>query len=418
MIKPTLKNRIHALDVIRGAAILGILLANIPSFAGPALSAELSGTREELGLVDSWIEALTLAFVTGKFRSSLAILFGVGLFLQFRKRSTFEGNWPRGYLKRMGFLALIGLFHGLFVWYGDILFMYAVVGLVAAFVVRLDPVALRAIVGVKAVLAALIALGLAAVGVFMALGAPEGVQGGLMFWFTDPAYETQVFAHGTYLQQLGLRSIYFGLMIGLGLFTIFPFLLGLFMLGILFGRSGVLAAPSQHPKTRNAALALGLGLGLPLNLLALLLIPIEGVGARDVYAAWEIFFGPLLAVGYVMLGAVLVEKGALRLLTGVLAKVGRVALSVYLMQSLLATTIFYSWGFGLFGELDRLQSLYVVVAIWIVNVAFAYAWLSRYSIGPVEWVWRSMTEGRKVPWRSEREADTIAAPPPPPVVRV
>jgi uncharacterized protein len=102
-----------------------------------------------------------------------------------------------------------------------------------------------------------------------------------------------------------------------------------------------------------------------------------------------------------MLGAMAVEKGVLISVFGAVANVGRMALTTYLGQSLLATVIFYSWGFGLFGRLDLVQQLGVVAGIWVANLVFAHLWLQRFAIGPVEWLLRSLTEGRRLPSRKE-----------------
>src|SRR5687768_16230330 len=121
MILPTYHGRIPSLDHLRGAAVLGILLANMPAFAYP-ISAELTG--QNFGLDDPASRAaavIQLALVKGKCRSMRAILFGVGVWLQLRARSGVPGSWPGSYMRRVGVLAAIGLLHGFFLWYGDIL---------------------------------------------------------------------------------------------------------------------------------------------------------------------------------------------------------------------------------------------------------------------------------------------------------
>ena len=134
---PTVKNRIHTLDALRGFAVLGILLANIMAFGEPILADLLRIDRWILTPAEQWLEAWHHLFVSGKFRGALCIMFGVGLYLQFRKRES-AGAWPNSYFKRMGFLALLGAIHGIFFWYGDILFVYGIAGFIAALMIRIE----------------------------------------------------------------------------------------------------------------------------------------------------------------------------------------------------------------------------------------------------------------------------------------
>lgn len=364
---------------MRGFAVLGILVANIPSFATRDMGGMLGGHAKLTGL-DLWLDALATVFVTGKMRSILAILFGVGVWLQYQKRSRIEGNWPGGYIKRSLWLGLIGLCHAIFIWWGDILFFYAAMSILTAYLVSVDTRILKAVIGVGYGCSFLIGVGLA---FLMAAYPMQGDD-----WTANLG---QAFSTGSYLDQLKVRSVMF-------LFTlVFLGIMGgamvpLFMLGLLFGRSGVLAKPSAHPRTRNAALVIGFGVGIPLNLLGLL--KLRGTDAIDVLI--EFSGGPVLAVGILMLGAMIAESGGLHRLTDALAKVGRVALTTYLFQSVLASVLFYSWGLGLIGRVSFTQQLGIVAGIWVFNLLFAHLWLRRYPMGPVEWLLRSLTEGRRL----------------------
>lgn len=385
------------MDVLRGFAILGILLANIPAFAGPTIQELIHGSKALLSPIDQWVEALTHAFVTGKARSTLAILFGVGLALQFARRDA-EGSWPGGYLKRNLFLGLIGIAHGLLIWAWDILFVYSLVAFACVWLVGLPAKWLKAIIWVIAAGAFLIAAGLAAVTLTTPESSTTGMEGLAGVWPLGPSDEMRTFAHEGYLKQVQARFFFFPIGAIAGA-AISPGLLALFLVGVLFARSGVLSAPSQHPKTRNAALGLGLGVGLPLNLLAL--TQIGNPNPADFTPVWELFIGPLMAPAYVMLIAMAVERGRMGGVGRALEAVGRMSLTAYLSQSVLCTAIFYSWGGGLFGKLAPGQYVLVVPCVWAVNILFARWWLGRYSIGPMEWVLRSLTEGRRLPWRNE-----------------
>lgn len=391
MVAPTLRDRLPALDVLRGVAILGILLANIAAFSEPYASAMVSSTPLAREGVDGWLQAAVHAFVTGKFRSMLSVLFGVGLWLQFQKRSAIPGNWPGGYLKRMSILALLGIAHGVLIWFGDILFTYALVGFIGCLLVGMSPRAVRGLCIVMFSLSALFGILLATIS-----GLAAGQEGPFAATF-NATNEIRIHAGGSWLEQLGFRATMFALS-GASTPFLALFLLPLFLIGVQLGRQGVLSSPKDHPRAIRRMLLVGFGIGLPVNLLAFA-AHATGYGDRWGMVA-EFIGGPLMAPGYLAIGAVAIERvrgGALR---GALSAVGRTALSCYILQSIICTFVFYSWGLGLFGRLAYWQAMLIVPAVWTANVAFATLWLRRFDIGPIEWAWRSMTEGRRQPWRA------------------
>lgn len=399
MIQPTISRRIEALDVMRGFAILGILLANIHAFSSLHMG-QMSGEYLAVSSKgDEWLNATVLGFVVGKMRSLLAILFGIGLYLQYKKRVDVAGAWPRGYLKRTLILALIGLIHGLLIWFGDILFMYALVAFIACWFVMVRSRWLAVISGCIMGLAALVGLIVFIAG-FIDLG-PEATAAmakeAAEFAAGSPAYSS-----GTYLDQVAHRWDYFASSAGMTLIFVFM-ALPLFLTGIMIARTGVIERPSKHPAIRNWILAVGLGAGLPMNLLAFILPVVSNNGLSAL--AWEILFGPTLALGYLMLLAMWVEAGGPSRLRAALENVGRTALTCYLLQSLICTFIFYSWGLGWFDRVGAPAQLAIVGGVWIVVATFAHYWLQEFTMGPVEWMWRSATEGRVLPiQRSARPA--------------
>jgi uncharacterized protein len=404
MIQPTIFGRSSSLDVIRGFAIFGILAANIVAFGTPAMSNAIAFVAESDA--DRIVEALRISFVSGKFRSTLAILFGIGIWLQYRKRLAVDGNWPGGYLKRTFYLGLFGLLHFILIWWGDILFSYALVAMAACLMAHLADRVLKLVIAGLVVVSLCVGAVLALLFAFI----PDEIAGADIF---DVQREIAVHTTGGYFDQVLFR-LEMLLFVLPNAFLLVPPLLAIFLLGILFARSGVVAAPSEHPRIRNATLAICLGLGLPLNLLALLAIPYGGWIQFQMMA--EFVTGPLLAPGYLMVVAIAVERRWFTGLQRALAQVGRVALTSYILQSVICTALFYSWGFGLYERLSALEMLAVVPLVWLVNIAFAYAWLSRFSIGPLEWALRSVTEGRALPWKYERppEPEPVVEPEPRP----
>jgi len=402
---PTTSNRILVLDVLRGVAVLGILLANIAAFSSPMLKSMPAPKPGDFPYF-----SLETALVAGKFRGMLALLFGAGMYLQFAKRRGVEGNWPGGYVKRSLLLAAIGFVHMLFIWPGDILFLYAGTSLAVMWMVGWTIDKKRVVIGVGAGIA--LFLGLLMVGLLFLMSTKQGQSllggsGGMV------ESEAKVFSSGTYLSQLGFRAV-----AAISLVFSYPFILPtlgtLFLLGARLSELGVLAKPSAHTKTVRQMLWIGLGIGLPLNL---------GVGAgiffthNTAFASFSEFFaGGVLAIGYLALGAIAVEKEWLKPVQKALANVGRFALTCYLLQSVICTTIFYSWGFRLYGKLSSGQLLIVVLGVWIAVLAFANLWRIWFDMGPVECLWRSATEKQWLPMRRRELSLTEPALEPPPAV--
>lgn len=387
-VMPTVRNRITALDVCRGVAILGILLANITAFGGPELG-NVFVPPESNG---SWLDAVRHWFVAGKFRGMLAILFGYGLWMQYMKRSK-TGSWPKSYLKRTLLLSGIGLIHLLLIWYGDILFIYSLTAFVAAFMVKIEN--LRLVAGILLGLSLMLGLVTAFAGLFMGGMGEEQIfeTVPMLKGYLAPDAEVSIYMAGTYLDQVVHRLVIFAL----EAFNI-PFiilsLLGLFLVGVIIARLQLLTPEGMEENGHlvRKLLLFCFGLGIPLNALPLLAQATGNPGVFDDLI--EIGVSPLLALGYLLGVAWLVNKG-LRL--GALEKIGKMALSSYLLQSVLCTTFFYSWGFNFFGELTLSQLLSVAVGVWVINALFAYVWLGKFAMGPVEWAWRSLSMGRRAP---------------------
>lgn len=388
-VSPTVSGRIDTLDAIRGIAILGILLANITAFAGPEFGERLSGGY---GAAHDPLRALTLVFVNGKFRSMLAILFGAGVALQFAKRKEAGASWPGSYLRRTLLLALIGLFHAVVVWYGDILLPYALIAGIVS-IIALLPETLRRVLTILAVgLSGMLALGLVLA---------SATFGGLikeseMMAADAIAREVRVFQSGTYADQLAYRLEMLPL-ISMSFILVVVMVTPLFLVGFELGRSGVLADPERGRKLFRVLAVVGLGVGLPLN--ACLAHPFWASHTAALGIAVEFVAGPTLSIGYLSLIVLWVWSGRAEAFRLRLQDIGRMALSNYLLQSVIGTTLFYSWGFGRFDRWSFPVLLLVVLGVWVANAAFTRWWLRRHVMGPVEWAWRCASEGRRFPLR-------------------
>ncbi|CFU89832.1 DUF418 domain-containing protein YeiB [Yersinia pseudotuberculosis] len=373
-----MRQRIATLDSARGLAILGILLLNISAFGLPK-AAYLNPAYLGLpSLSDIWTWAILDIVAQVKFLSIFAMLFGAGLELLLKRGK----SWVRA---RLSLLLLLGLIHGIFFWDGDILLAYSLIGLVCWRIIQ-DAKDAASLLRTGAVLY------LIGVAVLLLLGYITRGEPG-RFWLPGPAdlqYEQFWKLQGggeAWRNRLGLLSsnlIAIGAQYGWELAGSMVFGAGLMRCGWLRGKFSL-----RHYRR------------LALFLISLsLVIQIPGV-ALQVYVGWDYRWAGFLLQVPRELGAPLQAVGYLALLYGFwptlsrwaishwLAKVGRMALSNYLLQTLICTLIFYH--FVLYQQLDRLQLLAVVPLVWACNVIFSLLWLRYFAQGPVEWLWRRLT---------------------------
>ncbi|MBX3118768.1 MAG: DUF418 domain-containing protein [Fimbriimonadaceae bacterium] len=389
-IEPAVRERFASLDLARGVAILGILLANIGAFATAAMTEMTASAPEPTVGIDRLFEMLSLAFVNGKFRAMLAILFGAGLYMQYAKRSKIEGNWPGGYLKRTLYLLLIGLVHGYLIWYGDILAAYAGISFGVCLLAAISDRARQIAIWVSAGLSVLAGLFIVAMTALMNVLMSK--ESGALF----AGDEAKIFTLGSYLDQLEFRGIVYSYSLA-QIIILAPVLTLLFLIGFELSKQGLFSEPEQNGATLKKMAGFGLGLGLPLSMLVWIGWNLKDT--RTLLMFPEFLTGPLLAVGYLSVVVAWSRTKFLAPIQKLIGNVGRLALTNYLLQSLICTTLFYSWGFGLFGKLDSVGMLSVVLAVWVVNIAFSAIYLRFFRIGPMEWIWRCLTEGRRMPIR-------------------
>jgi len=393
--------RISSIDILRGIALLGILIMNIQSFS-MIMAAYLNPTAYgDLSGVNWWVWTLSNVVANEKFISIFSMLFGAGIVLM-TGRAEAMGVSPRGlHTRRSIWLIVIGLLHAYLLWYGDILFTYGVCALIV-------------FAGRKASPKKLIVIGLILFSVAFVLFMFFGFS--LQFWpeqnraesmqnwlpTAEQVAEELAAYRGTWLEQMSQR-----IPSAIALQT-FIFLIlegwrvcGLMLLGMALFKMGVFSAERSR-RFYAAMVGIGYGIGLPLV--------ITGV-VKNFAAGWtfdySMFFGSqfnyvgslFVALGHIGLVMLCCKSGAFGRLKTVLAAFGRMAFTNYLMQTVICTTIFYGHGLGLFGYVERWQQILFVLAIWIVQLIYSPLWLRKYRFGPAEWVWRSLTYGRRQPMR-------------------
>ena len=385
--------RIVAMDVLRGFVLLGILVMNIQSFAMPIAAYVNPTAYGDLTGANLWVWIVSHVFFDQKFMAVFSVLFGAGIVLMTARAGA---GGARLHRRRMGWLILFGLLHAYLLWYGDILFAYGVCGLVAYAFREREPSLL-----IPVAIALLLVGALVPVAFGMSMSPEQTVEMSAEGWKPSAdvlaselaAYRGGFAAQASHRlpQSLAFQTLYMA-------FFIFWRVLGLMLLGIALLRLDVLTA--RRPARAYAALAAaGFAIGLPL-----VLFGVRQHFAHGWSAEYSMFFGGLwnywgsvfVALGYVGLMMAIARAGALPWLASRLAAVGRTAFSNYILQTLIATTIFYGHGFGLFGRVERTGQVAIVLAIWLVQLTLSPLWLRHFRFGPLEWVWRSLTYGRRI----------------------
>jgi uncharacterized protein len=398
--------RIDLIDILRGFALLGILSVNMAFFSHPLL-ATASGLARGSGALDTLAEFVVAWLATGKFYPLFSFLFGLGVSIQLERAAARSLDFRRYFVRRMLILLGFGLAHALLVWNGDILVVYAIVGLLLFLLRNARPRTL--LIWAAILFAILLAVGLGnaivSIAVILAMGpalASLDIAASLDV-INRLAIET--YARGSWGQIFIWRAVEWLVMALSSLFNAGPHIFGLFMLGLYAGKTRLLSDAQAHANLLRKALVWGLLIGLPANLLlALARSSANGNMLSPLLLLTQpllLLCGPLLTAGYIGLFAMLARGPARLGLLQPLAAAGRMALSNYLMQSIICTTVFYSYGLGLFGKVGAFAGLALTLGLWLAQLIFSLLWLRAFRFGPMEWLWRSLTYGRRQPMRRD-----------------
>lgn len=399
------RDRLPVMDILRGFALLGIFLMNIEFFTRTMQS--YSGG---VAPAEGWDRVFGLAIyvaVQGKFWVLFALLFGMGFALM-RDRAEKAGQPFVGlYLRRTLLLALFGALHIVFVWVGDILFAYALAALALLAFAWLRGTAAWVVGGGLYLLMSglwlLVGVGLMAMPESMV--AP--VRAEMLSLVAEGERAAAVYREGGFLEITRQRLADFQFLATGALPFQLPTMLGVFLIGRWLVGTGRLADPAANRgffvKLAAGGLLLGaLGVGASLSFGAQFDL-VEDFGTSTVALGLMSLGNLPLALGYFAV-IVLLATGPLRQPLGVLAPAGRMALTNYLLQSIVGTFVFYGYGLGLWGEIGRSGQVALVLAVFAVQVAFSHWWLARFRFGPMEWLWRAGTYLQWPPLRRSAHA--------------
>ncbi|HET9679736.1 MAG TPA: DUF418 domain-containing protein, partial [Gammaproteobacteria bacterium] len=366
------------------------------------------GLPQDASTLEYAVQWLVSFAASSKFYSLFSFLFGLGFTVIMARAEARGAGGVRLFVRRLFILLAIGIIHGVLIWAGDILTAYAIIGFLLLAMNKLKP---RTLLILSIVFLSLNLLFVTLVSGFMSLASPEGAammakQAAEQKESMETAYQSamQAYASSSWLEVTAQRwTDYSQLLIFLPF--LLPSVLGMFLLGAWFGKRGFLAEPEKHlPFFRKLFIA-GLVIGVPcaayFATAGMYLDMYWPTGETWLATMANGIAAPLICLLYVSIFVLFLRN--VRFLAP-LASMGRMALTNYLLQSLVWSTVFYGYGLDLFGTVGMPALVLGGVVFWLLQIPFSHWWLGRYRFGPAEWVWRSLTYGKRQPMRKLPDA--------------
>ena len=406
-------NRYLSLDLIRGIAVMGILLMNIVALGLPSATylnpLAYGGDRP----VDIAAWATMFVVADGKMRGLFSVLFGASMLLVIERAEAKGENPALVHYSRLSWLLLFGVIHAYAIWYGDILMLYAVIGAVAFFFRKMEAHKLVTL-GLILIFAQIVLFGLAVFGLWMSRElalAPDAPAEALDAWRdaeaqlggTDrEAIVRQIAIHqGSYADILSERlgSKFWEPIKNNLTFSIET--LGLMLLGMAGLKSGFLTGGWE--KAAYARLArIGYLIGLPLLVILAIAVMRSGFDPVISFALKfpvQMLVNPLVILAHASIIIYWLKSAGESALVRRIAATGRAAFTNYLGTSIVCTFIFYGYGFGLYGEMGRADLYLVMFGVWALMLLWSKPWLDRFRYGPLEWLWRTLARREVQPVR-------------------
>lgn len=393
------KKRHLVLDALRGFALLGICLANYPEFS--LYSFLENQAKENLPTieVDNVVQWFLYIFIDGKFYTIFSLLFGIGFSIIFENNRQRGANGITIFYRRMFFLFLIGFAHLIFIWSGDILMLYAIVGMTLPLFLKLKDKYLLIWASGFLFLPVIIDYVCQFTGVYLSTKLVEwqwllcerfGItQENFAYWLRDARnyhemWQFLLMGAVERMQEFVDGNRYFKV-------------LGLFLIGFWIGRNRYYAELEKYQSLFKKVCQWGTGLGIPLSVIyawsAMHSKPF-GFGTHSFFYFISVY---LTSFGYVSAFVLLYLNNQKSRLWTNLSYPGRMALTNYIGQSALGLLIFYGIGFGLGAETGLIFGELIAIAVFILEITLSRGWLSVFRFGPLEWIWRCLTYLRRFP---------------------
>ncbi len=383
----TSSERISQIDILRGFALFGILLVNV--FGYNSSFFDFSGFYKTFeDPLNSKVFNLIIGFGADKFIFIFSFLFGVGFSLMYLKYKTDEKRFFRFYLRRMLVLLIFGIIHILFFWAGDILVSYSLMGVILLLFRKLSS---RLILFLSIFLYFFPIIYIAFESVFPFLPSSMSSVTNLKLPEVIDIYST-----GSYCEIFKLRLHEYFAFRNINLIYYAPKILSLFLFGFLFYKHNFLRKINSSKIKYFIILIFLLIIGVLLNIFTEDIVDVFANAETNqfytaiymgIYEVTNIFLG----FSYILLILLFSQIIIVKKILNPLKYVGRMTLTNYLMQSVIFTTIMYSYGFGFFGKFEPWQLIIFAGIVYLIQLFFSRLWLKRYRFGPLEWIWRKLT---------------------------
>ena len=384
-------------------------MVNMPLMYAP-ISKILAGAEENLSTPGIIGESLIKLFFEGKFYVLFSMLFGYGFYI-FMQKSTPEKSILPTFTRRLFFLLLFGLTHVVLLWAGDILVFYALFGFL---LILFRNSSNKKIIGWSIAFISIPSLlsifGVVMMAIFIAVPqAQESIQASneqsaeTMKSLIEQAY--QVYSSGSFAEIISIRlKEYLALLPGL--FFFYPVVMGMFLLGFYAARRQLIAQYREHLALFRRMFRWTLPIGLLTSLFYAFSYYKTDYSMPDAWSALSTvghtLSGILLALAYVSGMVLLFAKGKMNFLFKWLSPVGQMALTNYIMHSVITAILFHSYGFGLFGKISVWEGIGLTVVIFSAQIPLSKWWLSKFLYGPLEWLWRSLTYLKIQPFKRSK----------------
>lgn len=404
------KERIVLLDVLRGMAIFGILMVNMQLFFSPMLTVAIR-TMEQTPLLERLSIIFIKFFFEGKFYVLFSFLFGYGAYLFLHKDIPEDTSILPVYRRRMFVLLIFGILHVVLLWTGDILVFYALFGLLLlAFRKVSDKGLLRWatwLIIIPSLLTAMLALFTTLMLNIPEAAGPiqENLEGGSQTLQNMLEKATAVYSTGTFAEMVSMRLNEYKILLP-GLLFFYPVVLAVFLMGMLAARKRLIQNFQHYIPFFHRTAILGAAVGFPFSIVFVASFFLMNPHVPNIFQALNMLSmalgGVFLGLFYVSSIVLLVNQGKLQTFSRLLAPVGRMALTNYLMHSIICTTLFYGYGFGFYGKVSIFQGILLTILIFALQVPFSHFWLKYFHYGPFEWLWRSLTYMKIQPFRKKQ----------------
>lgn len=378
----TTKERIAFWDVLRGFAVLGVLLANMPLMS---FSASLDMVAPPTG--DTALDRFAFGFVRlvadTKFITIFSLLFGAGLAFMWERAEQRRAPFLKTWFRRMAVLFVFGAIHVNFIWFGDILCHYAFMGCIAVWMRRLRPKTL-VIVGIVFLL---LSAGMTTLMALAEQTEQEIAEGEQMRRACAEAFPT-----GDILKMSRVRFDMWPFFFAFMIFFWGARTLGLFLIGMALVKSGILLKPAQHLGLAKKAITIGFLFGIPVAIVNWMWADkVATPNDRLIGQTTLYFMAFFLSPAYMGVVALWTQTSALPWLQRSLAAVGRMAFTNYLSHSVITAIVFNY--FHQYDRWSRFEGLVLTFGIYAFQLWVSPIWLARYRYGPLEWLWRRLTYG-------------------------